>query len=113
VRQEAGKEQMVEVHYDEGVANHIGPEPCVSTREGVGEASVGVRAGQPLNREIGLVLIGLIVSVEKLKSPIRIMLARDFWDGALGNAFQAAHPLQYRLIPCLDPKAVTIEYLPE
>lgn len=59
------------------------------------------------------VLIGLIVSVEKLKSPIRIMLAREFWDGALGRAFQAAHPLQYRLIPCLDPKSVTIEYLPE
>ena len=58
------------------------------------------------------VLIGLIVSVEKLHSPIRIMLDREFWDGALGNAFQAAHPLQYRLIACLDPKSVTIEYLP-
>ena len=32
------------------------------------------------------VLIGLIVSVEKLKSPIRIMLAREFWDGALGSS---------------------------
>ena len=32
---------------DEGVATHIGPEPCVSVREDRGEASAGVCAGQP------------------------------------------------------------------
>ena len=42
----------MEVHYDEGVANHVGPEPCADDREGVGEASVGERVGQPLSREI-------------------------------------------------------------
>ncbi len=42
---------MVRVHYDEGVAPHIGPEPCGSVREGVGEASAGEHAGQPLSRE--------------------------------------------------------------
>jgi hypothetical protein len=41
----------VEVHYDKGVATHIGPEPCVGTREGVGEASAGECIGQPLSRE--------------------------------------------------------------
>ena len=41
----------MEVHYDEGVANRIGPEPCVGIREGVGEASAGERIGQPLSRE--------------------------------------------------------------
>jgi hypothetical protein len=41
----------VKVHCDEGVANHIGPEPCAGIREGVGEASVGERIGQPLSRE--------------------------------------------------------------
>jgi hypothetical protein len=41
----------VQVHYDEGVAIHIGPEPCAVVREGGGEASVGVRIGQPLSRE--------------------------------------------------------------
>jgi hypothetical protein len=41
----------VEVHYDEGVAAHIGPEPCAGLREEVGEASVGERIGQPLSRE--------------------------------------------------------------
>ena len=41
----------MQVHYDEGVAIHIGPEPCVGTREGDGEASAGERTGQPLSRE--------------------------------------------------------------
>jgi hypothetical protein len=41
----------VQVHYDEGVANHIGPEPCAVVREGCSEASVGERIGQPLSHE--------------------------------------------------------------
>jgi hypothetical protein len=41
----------VKVRHDEGVAIRIGPEPCVGTREGVGEASVGEHIGQPLSRE--------------------------------------------------------------
>ena len=41
----------MQVHHDEGVANHIGPEPCADIREDVGEASAGERAGQPLSRE--------------------------------------------------------------
>jgi hypothetical protein len=41
----------VEVRYDEGIANHIGPEPCGVTREGGVEASAGDRIGQPLSRE--------------------------------------------------------------
>jgi hypothetical protein len=52
VRRETGEELVVKVHYDEGVAIHVGPEPCVSIREGAGEASVGECAGQPLSREI-------------------------------------------------------------
>src|SRR5674476_45022 len=32
VRRETGKEQVVQVHYDEGIANHIGPEPCAGNR---------------------------------------------------------------------------------
>jgi hypothetical protein len=35
---------------DEGIANHTGHKPCAGIREGVGEASAGVRAGQPSNR---------------------------------------------------------------
>ena len=41
---------MVKVRHDEGVAIHIGPEPCAGLREGVGEASVGECIGQPLSR---------------------------------------------------------------
>ena len=41
----------MKVHHGEGVAIRIGPEPCVGIREGVGEASVGERLGQPLSRE--------------------------------------------------------------
>ena len=45
----------MQVHYDEGIANHIGPEPCAGIREDVGEASVGERAGQPLSRDRKLI----------------------------------------------------------
>jgi len=42
---------VVQVHYDEGVAIHIGPEPCVAVREDDDEASVGEGIGQQLSRE--------------------------------------------------------------
>jgi hypothetical protein len=51
VRRETGKEQMVRVHYDEGVAIHIGPESCAGGREAVREALTGECAGQPLSHE--------------------------------------------------------------
>ncbi len=41
----------MKVRYDEGLAIHIGLEPCVTSREAGGEASVGDRMGQPLSRE--------------------------------------------------------------
>ncbi len=34
--------------YIEGVATHDDPEPCVNARKGVGEASVGARAGRAI-----------------------------------------------------------------
>ena len=41
----------MKVPYGEGVANHTGPESCVDTRKGIGEALTGeVRAGL-LSRE--------------------------------------------------------------
>ena len=49
--QETGKEQEVEVLYDEGLANHIGPEPCGGLREGTDEMSVGGHVGGVLRRE--------------------------------------------------------------
>jgi len=38
--------------YGEGIASHSGPESCVTTREGGGEALTGARAGWVLSREI-------------------------------------------------------------
>jgi len=55
VRRETGKELGVKVLYDEGLASHIGPKPCIKSREGQGEASVGESVGWPLSHEIGLV----------------------------------------------------------
>ena len=42
----------MEESYVEGVATHDGPESCVDTREGLGEALTGARAGRVLSREI-------------------------------------------------------------
>ena len=47
VRRETGKEYMVKVRDDKGLANHIDPKPCVDVRESIGEASVGESVGQP------------------------------------------------------------------
>jgi hypothetical protein len=44
----------VQVLYDEDLASHIGPKPCVVSREGQGEASAGDRAGWPSSRESAL-----------------------------------------------------------
>ena len=41
----------MQVHCDEGVAIHIGPEPCGVIREGKVEASAGESIGQPLSLE--------------------------------------------------------------
>src|SRR5215211_9319648 len=42
---------MVQVHHNEGVAIHIGPESCAVGCEAAREALTGEHAGQPLNRE--------------------------------------------------------------
>jgi len=40
--------------YDQGLANRIGPAPCVDVREGMGEASVRGNVGWVLSRESAL-----------------------------------------------------------
>ena len=39
----------MKVRYGEGLAIRVGPEPCVGTREGDDEASVGEHIGRPLS----------------------------------------------------------------
>ena len=41
----------MQVHYDEGIASHIGPESCAGGREAVREALTGDHTGQPSSRE--------------------------------------------------------------
>ena len=50
-RRETDERQRVQVPYDEGVANHIGPESCAGGREAAREALTGGHVGQPLSGE--------------------------------------------------------------
>ena len=61
----------MQVHCDEGIANHIGPEPCAGIREDVGEASAGVRAGQPLSHDRKLMPGAVAVCVAEGKTSER------------------------------------------
>ena len=45
----------MQVHYDEGLANDIGPEPCGGLREETDEKSVGARVGAVSRRESGFI----------------------------------------------------------
>jgi hypothetical protein len=68
----------VRVRHGEGIANHIGPEPCADIREDAGEASVGDRIGQPLSREIDVIL-----------GADAVLLAEGNMDG---RVIASAHP---------------------
>ena len=46
----------MQVHCEEGLAIHLGPEPCVCIREDAGEASAGECIGQSLSRETSKIL---------------------------------------------------------
>ena len=78
VRRETGKEQMVEVRHDEGVANRTGPEPCVGVREGVGEVSVGERTDQLSSHEsyISRVPAAYAFGENRGRVPMRCQVAR-------------------------------------
>jgi hypothetical protein len=75
----------VKVHYGEGVAIHIGPKPCVGTREGVGEASAGEHIGQPIERVLQQHAEG---EFEMNNSP-RGQAARKMRVGPSGSAFRS------------------------
>jgi len=74
----------VQVHYGEGVAIHIGPKPCVGSREGDGEASAGECAGQPLSRESKIVPSADVVRITEgntdgrtMRAPVRLGVVGD------------------------------------
>ena len=61
----------MKVHRDEGVASHIGPEPCAGIREDASEASVGERVGQPLSPEITFLGLPTRLVTWKAKPAVR------------------------------------------
>lgn len=75
---------MVKVHYDEGVATHIGPEPCVVVRKGKGEASAGESIGQPLSRERYVVSDVDAVAQAEDNTGGRVMRA-PVWSGVVAE----------------------------
>ena len=67
--------------YDEGVANHIGPESCGDDSNGMAEALTGVRAGQVLSREMLAYSRVPTEWVSRKAIPI-VSLSRDTEDSA-------------------------------
>jgi hypothetical protein len=73
---------VAQVRYGEGLAIHTGPEPCVGTREGDGEASAGERIGQPLSRESKIVPGADVVRITEGNMDGRVSAsARPTWRG--------------------------------
>jgi hypothetical protein len=86
----------------EGVAIHDGPESCIGAREGVGEALIGVRAGQPLSREI--TASGCRRRPKRRKATLPVALARAAWwaPRGLGNlCMYGVLPRENREVPLL------------
>ena len=73
----------MQVHYDEGIANHIGPEPCAVVRKGGGEASAGERIGQPLSLE-NYVLLGRRRVTHRGRQHVRRAIA-SVWTAQRGQ----------------------------
>ena len=71
----------MQVPRDEGVAIHIGPEPCAGAREGVGEASAGECIGQPLSRESFIPGADTVFFVEGNTDGRTNASARTTWRG--------------------------------
>ena len=72
----------MQVRYGEGLAIHTGPEPCVGTREGDDEASVGEHIGQPWSRESKIVSGAHVVIFTEGNMDGRVIAsARPTWRG--------------------------------
>jgi len=83
----------MEESYDEGVANHIGPESCASVREGRGEALTGVRAGRVWSREI-LFNSRVLTLWDRWKATLGGSIARDLFRpcAVVGPGHVRKHP---------------------
>ena len=93
----------MQVHYDEGLAIHIGPEPCAGAREGVGEASAGECIGQPLSREKGIPGADTVSFVEGNTDGRAIASARTTWRGQ--------RPWHVQTLLAREPGGLTVDRL--
>ena len=92
VRRETDKEQEVQVLYDEDIASHIAPKPCVVSREGQGEASAGDRAGWPLSRERRISRVPTVLPNWKATRLVAISRAAG-WPGVVRDPSMHGHSL--------------------
>jgi RNA-directed DNA polymerase len=103
----------MEESYGEGLANHTGPESCISTGNGAGEALTGVRAGWVLSPEIKRVsgADGLLIR-GKQHCPHRY---GEGWAGPAGSKTPCMHgsflrgnreALRLTLVGCAKVRAV-------
>ena len=95
----------MQVLYDEGLANHIGPESCVDIREDVGEALTGERIGQPLSRESDL-----------LSGADAVLLAEGNTDGRVNASVRTTRrgrrPWHVQKLLVREPGDLTVDQQP-
>ena len=99
--------------YNEDVANHIGPESCVVSSNGHGEALTGVRAGRVLSFENGANISGADVLPEYGRQYRAIRSGKDRSDPAESQT-PGMHGNTYRgnreaLSPALQEDKVRME----
>lgn len=86
----------------EGVAIHDGPESCIGVCEGGGEALIGVRAGQPLSREITASGCRRRLTRRKATSPVALARAVRWTPRGLENLCRyGVLPRENREVPLL------------
>jgi hypothetical protein len=86
----------------EGVAIHDGPESCIGVCEGDGEALTGVRAGQPLSREITVSGCRRRLTRRKATLPAALARAVRWTPRGLGNlCMYGVLPRENREVPLL------------
>ncbi len=91
----------MQVHCDEGIANHIGPEPCAGLREESGEALAGESIGQPLSHESHLSWVLTLLIKRKATRPSALSRVRG-WPGVVEDPGMCGRSLcGNREISCL------------
>jgi len=100
----------VEVHCDEEVAIHIGPEPCVYARESMGEAS-GERIGRPLSRERIRTRMPTSFTERKARRPVHVIASTRKAGQRVGRITPSAQSALRRVVPRPSPVTPVLYFL--